>query len=76
LNQLSPAPATPYFFNGIAPNQTSNRLNDDPHETVLAGDYQALADGEMLVGHVGEEQVLLARRDGEIFAIGAKCTHY
>jgi apoptosis-inducing factor 3 len=37
---------------------------------------QALADGEMLVGHVGEEQVLLARRGGEVFAIGATCTHY
>src|SRR5205814_3967409 len=37
---------------------------------------QALADGEMLVGHVGEEQVLLARRGGELFAIGATCTHY
>jgi len=37
---------------------------------------QALADGEMLVGHVDEEQVLLARRGGEVFAIGATCTHY
>ena len=37
---------------------------------------QALHDGEMLVGHVGEEPVLLARRGGELFAVGAKCTHY
>ena len=37
---------------------------------------QALANGEMLVGHVGEEQVLLARRGDEVFAIGATCTHY
>jgi hypothetical protein len=36
---------------------------------------QALA-GEMLVGHVDEDQVLLARRGGEVFAIGATCTHY
>jgi apoptosis-inducing factor 3 len=35
-----------------------------------------LADGAMLVGQVGEEAVLLARRGEEIFAIGATCTHY
>ena len=36
----------------------------------------ALADGKMLVGHVGEDPVLLARSGGEYFAIGAGCTHY
>ena len=36
----------------------------------------ALADGEMLLGHVGEEPVLLARRGDAYFAIGATCTHY
>jgi NADPH-dependent 2,4-dienoyl-CoA reductase/sulfur reductase-like enzyme/nitrite reductase/ring-hydroxylating ferredoxin subunit len=35
-----------------------------------------LADGSILVGQVGDEAVLLARRGGEIFAIGATCTHY
>ncbi len=30
----------------------------------------------MLVGQVGEEAVLLARRGAEIYAIGAACTHY
>src|SRR5215510_14743084 len=35
-----------------------------------------LADGQMLLGHVGQEAVLLARRGNEIFALGATCTHY
>ena len=35
-----------------------------------------LADGGKLVGHVGDEQVLLVRRGTEIFAVGAECTHY
>jgi NADPH-dependent 2,4-dienoyl-CoA reductase/sulfur reductase-like enzyme/nitrite reductase/ring-hydroxylating ferredoxin subunit len=40
---------------------------------VAAGD---LADGAMLVGHVGDEDVLVARVEGQLFAIGAKCSHY
>ncbi|HSD00466.1 MAG TPA: FAD-dependent oxidoreductase, partial [Casimicrobiaceae bacterium] len=35
-----------------------------------------LADGAMLAGHVGDDQVLLARRGNEFFAVGATCTHY
>jgi len=35
-----------------------------------------LTDGGMLAGHVGDENVLLARRGNEFFAIGATCTHY
>ena len=35
-----------------------------------------LVDGGKLVGHVGDEEVLLARRGEEVFAIGAHCTHY
>jgi nitrite reductase/ring-hydroxylating ferredoxin subunit len=34
-----------------------------------------LSDGHMLVGHVGEEAVLLERRGDEFFAIGATCSH-
>jgi NADPH-dependent 2,4-dienoyl-CoA reductase/sulfur reductase-like enzyme/nitrite reductase/ring-hydroxylating ferredoxin subunit len=35
-----------------------------------------IADGGMLVGHVGEEEILLVRRGTEVFAVGAHCTHY
>jgi apoptosis-inducing factor 3 len=35
-----------------------------------------LGDGAMLLGHVGDEAVLIARRGAELFAIGATCTHY
>jgi NADPH-dependent 2,4-dienoyl-CoA reductase/sulfur reductase-like enzyme/nitrite reductase/ring-hydroxylating ferredoxin subunit len=32
--------------------------------------------GDMLVGHVGDEDVLLVRSGSEIFAIDAHCSHY
>lgn len=35
-----------------------------------------LADGHMLVGHVGDEKVLLVRQGGQVFAVGAECSHY
>src|SRR6188768_3833030 len=35
-----------------------------------------LPDGGMLVGHDGDEQILLVRRGSEVFAVGAQCTHY
>ena len=34
-----------------------------------------IADGAMLLGHVGHEPVLLVRRGDELFAIGAVCAH-
>ena len=36
----------------------------------------ALADGKMLVGHVGDDNVLLARRGNRFFAVAAICSHY
>jgi apoptosis-inducing factor 3 len=35
-----------------------------------------LPDGGKLVGHCGDEQVLLVRRGTEVFATAATCTHY
>lgn len=35
-----------------------------------------IADGEKILGHVGEDDVLLVRRGAEFFAVGAYCTHY
>jgi NADPH-dependent 2,4-dienoyl-CoA reductase/sulfur reductase-like enzyme/nitrite reductase/ring-hydroxylating ferredoxin subunit len=31
---------------------------------------------DKLLGHVGDEEVLLVRSDGDIFAVGAHCSHY
>src|SRR5262245_17631945 len=36
----------------------------------------ALADGEMILGRVGDDNVVVARSGNELFAVGANCTHY
>src|SRR6185437_9715359 len=35
-----------------------------------------LVDGVPLLGHVGDQAVLLVRRGGDVLAVGATCTHY
>jgi NADPH-dependent 2,4-dienoyl-CoA reductase/sulfur reductase-like enzyme/nitrite reductase/ring-hydroxylating ferredoxin subunit len=35
-----------------------------------------IADGGTLLGHVGEEDVLVVRRGATLYAVGAHCTHY
>src|SRR5580765_1500258 len=45
----------------------------DLAEGIAVGTLQP---GGMLLGRVGDEDVLLARTGDEIFAVGAHCTHY
>jgi apoptosis-inducing factor 3 len=45
----------------------------DLAEGIPSGD---LAEGAMLAGHVGDDEVLLARQGGRLFALSAHCTHY
>src|SRR5215467_12024644 len=35
-----------------------------------------IPEGRGLLGTVGEEEVLLVRRGAQLFAVGARCTHY
>jgi apoptosis-inducing factor 3 len=57
-----------------------NMANDDkkPSGPDLAEGIPAndLAEGAMLTGHVGDDEVLLARQGGKLFALSAHCTHY
>ncbi|HET9763584.1 MAG TPA: Rieske 2Fe-2S domain-containing protein, partial [Casimicrobiaceae bacterium] len=53
----------------------ANSKNAGPDLTLGVG-LDAIADGSMLLGHVGEDAVLIARRGADFFAIGASCTHY
>src|SRR6476469_8291236 len=44
---------------------------------LLAGIPAAdLAEGAMLTGHIGDDEVLLVRQGGKLFALSAHCTHY
>jgi apoptosis-inducing factor 3 len=35
-----------------------------------------LTEGKPLLGHVGEDEILLVRRGADVFAVDAHCTHY
>ena len=45
----------------------------DLSKGVAASEIQ---EGKMLLGHAEGEAVLLAKRNGEVFAVGAACSHY
>jgi NADPH-dependent 2,4-dienoyl-CoA reductase/sulfur reductase-like enzyme/nitrite reductase/ring-hydroxylating ferredoxin subunit len=53
-------------------NQKPSPAGPDLTQGVALSDF---VDGR-LVGHVGDEEVLLVQSGAEIFAIGAHCTHY
>ncbi|MGN6453377.1 MAG: Rieske 2Fe-2S domain-containing protein, partial [Steroidobacteraceae bacterium] len=58
---------------GIAMGETQQPVGPDLRVGIAEQD---VADGNMLVGHVGQAPVLIARRGQELFAIDATCTHY
>lgn len=51
--------------------------DDAPKGPDLAGGVELaqFSDGKLL-GHVGDEEVLLVQSGGDVFAVGAHCTHY
>lgn len=50
---------------------------DDRGPDLRAGiSVDTLADGQSLLGHVGDEKVLLVRYGDAYFAVGTRCTHY
>ncbi|CAA2142008.1 Biphenyl 2,3-dioxygenase, ferredoxin component [Hyphomicrobium sp. ghe19] len=53
--------------------ETAQPSGPDLTKGIAASD---LSTGAMLLGHVGDDAVLVARQGEEIFAISAICTHY
>src|SRR5579872_4015558 len=52
--------------------QKASPAGPDLSQGVLPSDFS----GTMLLGHVGDDEVLLVRSGSEIFAIDAHCSHY
>jgi NADPH-dependent 2,4-dienoyl-CoA reductase/sulfur reductase-like enzyme/nitrite reductase/ring-hydroxylating ferredoxin subunit len=52
--------------------QKASPAGPDLSSGVMLSDFS----GDMLLGHVGDEEVLLVRSGAEIFAIDAHCSHY
>ena len=52
--------------------QTTEAAGPDLAQGVAASDFK----GETLLGHVGDQEILLVRYGPEIFAIDAHCSHY
>ena len=55
----------------------SGETDEDPGPDLAAGvPASDVPEGGKLAGHVGDDAVMVARVGGELFAIGAHCTHY
>src|SRR5215831_10565626 len=50
--------------------------NSDKPDLAAGIPARRIPDGGMIQGRVGEEDVIVAHRGAEFFAVGAKCTHY
>jgi NADPH-dependent 2,4-dienoyl-CoA reductase/sulfur reductase-like enzyme/nitrite reductase/ring-hydroxylating ferredoxin subunit len=37
---------------------------------------EKIRDGDIAAGHVGDDEIIVVRQGGELFAVGAHCTHY
>jgi len=48
----------------------------DPLDFRTGMAFDRLPDGGMIQGKVGDDEIILARRGDEVFAVGAKCSHY
>ncbi len=55
---------------------SASHSNTTGPDLALGISADALPDGGMIAGHVGEDAVLLARNGTELFAVGATCSHY
>jgi 3-phenylpropionate/trans-cinnamate dioxygenase ferredoxin reductase subunit len=53
--------------------ESNERATVDLTQGVAAS---ALTDGGMILGHVGDDKVVLARSGAELFAVRAQCSHY
>src|SRR5580704_5065213 len=56
--------------------ETSTANGGTPADLTAGVPADSIADGQMRLGRVGEDDVLLARAGDRFFAVGAHCTHY
>ena len=54
----------------------SEKSEQEGPDLALGVPASSVPEGGMLVGRVGEDEVLIARKGDEWFAVGARCTHY